>query len=184
VTDLLAPGADVMRQALRRLATGVTIVSFIDERGEPGGMTANAVCAVSLEPPLLLVCLNRSSRTWAAVERSRRFGICLLHEGQRAIAELCARPGEDKRLDPRWVARRPEAAAPPVIAGALAAFHCEIAAVHSGGTHEIVVGRVRDVILGDKVEPLTYFEGAYRQLDPAPERRVDALWDLLGRYGH
>ena len=71
-----------------------------------------------------------------------------------------------------------------MIAGALASFHCEVYAVHPAGTHEIVVGRVRDVIMGDKVEPLAYFDGAYRQLDPAPERRVDALWDLLGRYGH
>lgn len=180
----LGPTPESMKQALRRLATGVTVVTFRDERGEPSGMTANAVCSVSLEPPQVLACLNRASRSFMAIQAAGRFGVSILNEGQRVIAEFCARPGADKRLDARWIDRRLPAEAPSAIAGALSHLDCTLAASFEAGTHAIVVGRVERILLGDDVEPLAYFKGAYRQLDPDPEHRVQALWDLLARHGY
>ena len=184
VTAPLPPTPVSMRQALRTLATAVTIITFRDERGDPVGMTASAVCSVSLEPPQVLACVNKSSRSFAAIAASGRFGVSVLNEGQRAIAEFCARPAADKRLDARWIDRRLPVEAPSAIAGALCHLDCTVGASMDAGTHAIIVGRVECLLLGDDAEPLAYFKGAYRQLDPDPEHRVEALWDLLARHGY
>lgn len=181
---LLTSTAETMKQAFRSLPTGVTIVSYHDEQDQPAGMTANAVCSVSVEPPLLLVCLNRSTRTWPAIDRRRRFGVSILASGQREIAEFCARPATDKRLNPRWIEPRLAPGAPPAITGALSYLDCLVEAAYEAGTHVVVIGRVRQILLSDGGEPLAYFQGAYRQLDPSPESRVEAMWDLLARIGY
>jgi flavin reductase (DIM6/NTAB) family NADH-FMN oxidoreductase RutF len=183
-TAPLAPTPVSMRQALRTLAAGVTVITFHDERGAPAGMTASAVCSVSLEPPQVLACLNKASRSFTAIDASRRFGVSVLNEGQRAIAEFCARPAADKRLDARWIDRRLPVEAPSAIAGALCHLDCTVSASMDAGTHAIMVGRVERILLGDEAEPLAYFKGAYRQLDPDPEHRAEALWDLLARHGY
>jgi flavin reductase (DIM6/NTAB) family NADH-FMN oxidoreductase RutF len=180
----LRPTPVSMRQALRRLASGVTIITFRDERDEPAGMTASAVCSVSLEPPQVLACVNKASRSFAAIDASRRFGVSVLNEGQRTIAEFCARPAADKRLDARWIDRRLPADGPSAIAGALCHLDCTVSASMDAGTHAIMVGRVERILLGDDAGPLAYFKGAYRQLDPDPEHRAEALWDLLARHGY
>jgi flavin reductase (DIM6/NTAB) family NADH-FMN oxidoreductase RutF len=179
-----AATSESMRQAMRSVAAAVTIITYRDDGGAACGMTASAVCSVSLEPPQILACVNRASRTYAAIEAARRFGVSVLNEGQREIAEFCARPSADKRLDARWLDRRLTGAAPAAIAGALCHLDCAVAAGVEAGTHAIVVGRVQGILLGDDAPPLTYFRGAYRQLDPDPEHRADALWDLLARHGY
>jgi flavin reductase (DIM6/NTAB) family NADH-FMN oxidoreductase RutF len=183
-TAALAPTPVSMRQALRTLAAAVTVITYRDERGDPAGMTASAVCSVSLEPPQVLACVNKSSRSFAAIDASRRFGMSVLNEGQRAIAEFCARPAADKRLDARWIDRRVPVPAPPAIAGALCHLDCTVSASMDAGTHAVMVGRVECILLGDDAGPLAYFKGAYRQLDPDPDHRVEALWDLLARHGY
>lgn len=180
----LAPTPDAMRRALRSLAAGVTIVTFRDAEGRPHGMTANAVCSVSLEPPQVLACVNRAGRTYAAIDAARRFGVSVLHEGQRAIAEFCARPAADKRLDARWIDSRLAGDAPAAIAGALCHLDCTVGATFPAGTHAIVVGRVARILLGDDGAPLTYFRGAYRRLDPDPEHSAEAAWDWFARAGY
>jgi 3-hydroxy-9,10-secoandrosta-1,3,5(10)-triene-9,17-dione monooxygenase reductase component len=179
-----APTPEAMKQALRSLPTGVTIISYRDAQGRPAGMTANAVCSVSIVPPLLLICLNRGSRTWPVIERRQRFGVNILSAGQRLIAEFCARPAEDKRLDPAWVEPGVGPEAPPAISGALGYLDCDVDAIYEAGTHAIVVGRVQHLRVGEGGEPLAYFRGAYRQLDPSPESQVEALWDVLVRSGY
>jgi flavin reductase (DIM6/NTAB) family NADH-FMN oxidoreductase RutF len=149
-----------MRQALRSLAGGVTIVTFRDERGEAAGMTASAVCSVSLEPPQVLACVNRASRTYAAIAAGRRFGLSILNEGQRAIAEFCARPAADKRLDRRWLDRRLPGEAPPAIAGALCHLDCAVSTSVDAGTHAILVGGVQGILLGGDGVMLTCVRGA------------------------
>jgi flavin reductase (DIM6/NTAB) family NADH-FMN oxidoreductase RutF len=173
-----------MRQAFRRLPTGVTLVTVRDEQDRPTGMTANAVASVSLDPPSVLVCINRGARTWELVRERGRFGISVLNEGQRAIAEHGAQPGLAKQLDPRWIDRRLPSDAPPAIAGALSHFDCVIEHVVEVGTHAIVVARVRGILSGGDDGPLTYFRGAYCQLDPSSDRRYEALWELFDRHGY
>ena len=117
--QLLASTPEAMKQAFRSLPTGVTVISYYDEQDGPAGMTANAVCSVSIEPPLLLICVNRSGHAWSAIHQRRRFGVNILSAGQRTIAEFCARPAGEKRLEPRWVEPGLEPGAPPAITGSL-----------------------------------------------------------------
>jgi flavin reductase (DIM6/NTAB) family NADH-FMN oxidoreductase RutF len=147
-------------------------------------MTANAVASVSLEPPSMLVCINLGTRTWELIRERRRFGVSILGEDKRHIAEHGARPGADKGLDARWLDQRIASDAPPAIAGALSHVTCVVDRVIEIGTHAIVVAKVEGILLGDDGAPLMYFEGAYRQLDPSPDRRYEALWELFDRHGY
>jgi flavin reductase (DIM6/NTAB) family NADH-FMN oxidoreductase RutF len=158
-------------------------MTAVDDAGQPTGMTANAVCAVSQEPPLLLACLNRSSLTGALIRRRTRFGINTLRDGQQSVAEFCARRGGEKRLHSPLVDLPPERAAPPAITGALAYFHCVVDVTFEAGTHVIFLAWVEGILLGQPGEPLTYFQGTYRHLGLSPEHAVDSLWDLLARHG-
>jgi flavin reductase (DIM6/NTAB) family NADH-FMN oxidoreductase RutF len=173
-----------MRRAFRRLATGVTLVTVRDERDRPTGMTASAVASISLEPPSMLVCINRGTRTWALIRERRRFGVSILSEGQRYIAEHGARPGVDKVLNASWLDHRVASDGPPAIVGALSHLTCAVDQIVEVGTHAIVVAAVQGIVLGAEGAPLTYFEGAYRQLDPSPDRRYEALWELFDRHGY
>lgn len=182
--DGLLPTPDAMKQAFRRLLTGVTLVTVRDRQDRCAGMTANAVAPVSLDPPSVLVCINCGTRTWELVREQCRFGISILNEGQRQIAEYGARPGVDKWLDSRWIDRRLASDAPPAIAGALSHLDCVVDQVLVVGTHAIVVGRVQEILMDGGNAPLMYFQGAYRQLDPSPDRRYEAFWELFDRHGY
>ena len=135
----LPPTPERMRWAFRRLVTGVTVR---DEQDRPTGMTASAVASVSLEPPSMLVCINRGTRTWELIRERRRFGVSVLGEGQRHIAEHSARPGVDKELNARWLDCRVASDAPPAIAGALSHLTCAVDRVVEVGTPAIVVAEM------------------------------------------
>jgi flavin reductase (DIM6/NTAB) family NADH-FMN oxidoreductase RutF len=173
-----------MRRAFRRLVTGVALVTVRDEQDRPMGMTASAVASVSLEPQSMLVCINRGTHTWDLIRDRRRFGVSVLDEGQRHIAEHGAQPGADKGLDVCWLDPRLASDAPPAIAGALSLLTCAVDRVAEVGTHAIVVPEVQGILLGGDGAPLAYFEGAYRQLDPSPDRRYEAFWELFDRHGY
>jgi 3-hydroxy-9,10-secoandrosta-1,3,5(10)-triene-9,17-dione monooxygenase reductase component len=151
-----------MRRAFRRLVTGVPLV------------TVRA----------MLVCINRGTRTWELIRDRRRFGVSVLGQGQRHIAEHGGRPGADKGLDARWLDRRLASDAPPAIAGAVSHLTCAVDRVVEVGTHAVVVAEVQGILLGGDCAPLAYFEGAYRQLDPSPDRRYEVFWELSDRHGY
>ncbi len=142
------------------LPTGVTVVSANGPDG-PAGATANAVCSLSIEPMLMLACLDRGSRTLLAVQAANRFGISVLHSGQEEIARSFATkaPVADKWQGVDWRDRD----GIPAIADALVWVSCELRDVIAGGDHVIVTGEVRGLEAGEG-DPLVFHGGDYRPL--------------------
>ncbi|MDP8916339.1 MAG: flavin reductase family protein [Pseudomonadota bacterium] len=150
-----------LRDAFGCFGTGVTIVTAKDAAGAPVGLTANSFTSVSLDPPLLLFCLDRKSRRSAVFERAEVFGVNVLHAGQEAISTRFAR-GEaagglaDLPLED-WDGA-------PVLRDAMAAFGCLKHATYDGGDHLILVGRIRRLGFDPTQDPLLYFQGRYRSV--------------------
>jgi 3-hydroxy-9,10-secoandrosta-1,3,5(10)-triene-9,17-dione monooxygenase reductase component len=160
--DTAIPAA-AFRHAMGHFATGVTVVTSVDAAGQPVGTTANAVSSLSLDPPLVLVCFDRSSQTLAAVRGHGAFAVNVLAAPQRHLSANFARRG----LAAAWdeVQHRPGPTGSPRLAGVLAALECTVEHYLPGGDHEIVVGRVRDVeTTGDDAAPLVFWRGGYASL--------------------
>lgn len=163
---MAAPDPKEFRQTVGLLPTGVTVISGFGPDG-PAGATASAVCSLSLEPMMMLVCLDRGSRSLAAVQDAGRFGISVLGEGQREAAEIFATksPQAEKWQTVRWQ----EQLGVPIIEGSLARVVCQVAEVIPGGDHVIVTGEVLEVEAHDDPgEPLIYHGGLFRRLDAEP----------------
>src|SRR3954468_10074891 len=158
---MTAPDLARFRVAMGLLPTGVTVVSAGGPSG-PAGATANAVSSLSMEPMLMLACLDRGSRTLLAVQAADRFAINVLHAGQEATARAFATkaPVAEKWSGVAWSERD----GVPAIDGALAWIACDLRDVISAGDHVIVTGEVRalDSRAGD---PLVFHAGEYRPLD-------------------
>jgi flavin reductase (DIM6/NTAB) family NADH-FMN oxidoreductase RutF len=151
-----------LREAMSHFATGVTVVSTRAESGAPLGTTASAVASVSLDPPLVLVCLAHSSLTLQALLRHGAFAINVLGAGHSELAHAFARPGPCEA----WGDGPPAAVrtGAPLVDGALAALDCQLHEVLPGGDHAIVVGRVLATeVAADPADPLVSFR---RRLEP------------------
>lgn len=166
---------DAYREAIAHFATGVTVVTTVTEEGR-AGMTASAVASVSLDPILLLVCVNARLPTHRALERSRRFAVSVLREGQEAVARTFATPSPDKfesvQLDPRHDL--------PVLADAVAWFVCDVHERFPGGDHSIFIGGVNDCGARPGAKPLVYFRSEFGRIDD-PEAymaREIAAWGM------
>lgn len=148
------------RTAMAMLPTGVTVVSAAGPEG-PAGATANAVSSLSIEPMLMLACLDRGSRTLLAVQAANRFGISVLHAGQEELARAFATkaPVADKWQGVAWS----DQDGIPAIEGALAFVACDLRDVIAGGDHVIVTGEVT-ALETSQGSPLVFHEGDYRPL--------------------
>jgi flavin reductase (DIM6/NTAB) family NADH-FMN oxidoreductase RutF len=148
------------RAAMGTLPTGVTVVAASGPDG-PAGATANAVCSLSIEPMLMLACLDRGSRTLLAVQAANRFGISVLHTGQEPIARAFATkaPVADKWQGVEWS----EHDGVPAIDDALAFVACDLRDVIAGGDHVIVTGEVTALGTSEGI-PLVFHDGEYRPL--------------------
>ena len=150
------------RRALGCFATGVTIIT-VDYEGLVQGMTANAFASVSLDPLLVLVCVDQKAKTHAHLHARKRFGINVLAEDQRAISEHYADPD---RFEP-WEGARFERTqhGTPVLHGALAYLECRLQDAQEAGDHTIFIAAVEDIVVRSG-EPLLYFQGEYREVGP------------------
>ena len=148
------------RSALSAYATGVTVVTAIGEQG-PSGATANAVTSLSLDPPMMLACLDRGSRTLTSVRAQGRFGVNALAAGQAGLAHRFSgkHPEPQKWTDVEWTERR----ALPRLAGALLWVACELRDLIDGGDHLILTGNVLEAEAAAG-EPLLFHRGDYRDL--------------------
>jgi flavin reductase (DIM6/NTAB) family NADH-FMN oxidoreductase RutF len=171
-----SPGFDSsdFRDAFGRFVTGVSVVTSFGSDG-PSGLTANAVSSLSLDPPLMIVCFDRSARTLAAVEHSRRFGVHFLARDQEEIAARFAskQPEAEKFAGVRWSER----SGVPRLEGTLGGFACELADLLPGGDHVIGVARIVD-LWASEGDPLVFFRGDYWTLsdrEPAPPEVDEAL---------
>ena len=157
----MAVESEALRDAMSRFPTGVTVVSSVGPGG-PAGATANAVASLSLEPPMLLACLDLGSRTLVAIEHARVFAVNVLSGDQAHLARRFSTkdPHPEKWDGVDWRER----AGTPMIEGALMWLACELRDVHDGDDHAIVTGRVFELDAGGDGAPLVYFEGEYRPL--------------------
>lgn len=146
------------RETIAHFATGVAVVTAHSEQG-PAGMTANALCSLSLDPLLLLVCFERSARTLPLVQEHGRFAVNILRHEQHALSGVFASklPERDKFEGVPW--RMHEGA--PVLGEALAWLVCELRETHAGGDHTICVGAVTDVHNSPEGQPLVWCRGRY-----------------------
>ena len=129
----------LFRSALGAFATGVAIVTTRGEDGEKVGLTINSFASVSLDPPLVLWCLANHSENIDLFTTGRPFSINVLTSEQKSLAETFASPRRDRFRD---VALAGDKNGAPIIDGALAWFECHVDAVHAGGDHQIIIGRV------------------------------------------
>lgn len=153
---------------LSRFTTGITVVTSLQD-GVPHAMTANAFTSVSLEPPLVLVCVDKGVRMHDAILSCGSWAASVLGGEHRALAERFARSGRDllSQFDGVPVRPAPKTGC-PVIQGALSWLECRTWATYDGGDHTIVVGEVLSLELDDEAGPdaLVYFRGGYRTLPP------------------
>jgi flavin reductase (DIM6/NTAB) family NADH-FMN oxidoreductase RutF len=157
-----------LRLAMGHFATGVTVVTSVAADGRPVGTTANAVSSLSLDPPLLLVCFDRSSQTLEAVGAHGAFAVNVLAAPQQELSANFARRG----LAAAWdgVRHRPGLTRSPRLHDVLATLECTVEHRFPGGDHEIVIGRVlateiADTGTGDtESPPLLFWRGRYASL--------------------
>jgi flavin reductase (DIM6/NTAB) family NADH-FMN oxidoreductase RutF len=155
---------DGFKQALRRWASGVTILTS-KANGEIHGMTVSAFTSVSASPPLVLVCTNTSSTTHAVIHAGGVFGVNVLAAGQDELSSRFAFGDQTTRFE--GVTFREGKTGVPLLEGCLAQMECRVRSAHLEGTHAIYIGEVLDVSVIEG-EPLLYFDGGYRALAPKP----------------
>lgn len=149
------------RSVLGRFATGVTVLTARDRAGADHGMTASAFCSVSLEPPLVLACIDEQAEMHAVLEAAGHFGISILSEEQEALSRRFAEV-ETNRFDGVGYSRGSTGVA--LIDGAIAHLECRITARHPAGDHMIVLGEVVEAAaLGQR--PLIYYRSGYAALE-------------------
>jgi flavin reductase (DIM6/NTAB) family NADH-FMN oxidoreductase RutF len=154
------------RKALSCFATGVTVIT-VDCEGEIHGMTANAFASVSLDPLLVLVCVDQRARTHTHLHAKKRFGVNILSRGQRTISEYYARTIRTHEEAECEVGVRFERTphGTPVLQGALAYLECRLHSAQDAGDHTIFIAEVEDVVVHEG-DPLLFFRAEYRDIGP------------------
>lgn len=165
---------DQFRAALGRFATGITVITTRTAGDDVHGMTASAFSSLSLKPFQVLICVDRGSHTHPILSGADKFGVSILSDEQRHLAEFFARIEKDRASAERAGARFGFTdGGTPLLEGALAALECRVVSKHDSGDHTIFIGEVESVRLGEGL-PLLYYRGRYRhfeaaeQAEPAP----------------
>src|SRR3954467_1890589 len=170
--------SDDFREVISHFASGVTVITSRHD-GRAYGTTASAVTSLSLEPPMLLICMNKQSETGRAVAESKRFGVNILGANQADLAERFARKGGDKFAGVAVTAGK---SGEPLFDDALATLECRVAEETTGGTHWVFLAEVESGTARGGV-PLAYFKGKFGRLELTREqlehRSADALDDEL-----
>ncbi|MBO9534318.1 MAG: flavin reductase [Solirubrobacteraceae bacterium] len=153
-----------LRDAMGRFATGVAVVTARDAEG-PSGATASAISSLSLDPPLVLVCLDRKSQTLGVINEAQAFAINVLAEHHQEVSNSFARSGNTAAWEA--VSHESGASGAPLLDEAHAAVDCQVEQIVEGGDHQIVIGRVLEIRhpAGD-ARPLLYYAGKYLDLPP------------------
>jgi flavin reductase (DIM6/NTAB) family NADH-FMN oxidoreductase RutF len=163
----LAPetSTDDFRGAMRHLVGAVSVITA-GRGNDITGMTVTSVSSLSLEPPTLIVSINRVSSTWPVLRRFGVFGVNVLTSDQIDVAERFSGKnglkGRERFAGGKWIARGPGA---PLLVGAAAAIDCEVEDVIERHSHAIVIGRVRDLTLSKRESALAYWHGRYVAVD-------------------
>jgi len=153
---------ETFKAVLGNFASGVVLVTAMLD-GEPVGLTAQSFMSLSLDPPLVMFCPAKTSKSWPKIRRAKHFAANILSEGQQHLSSQFARSGGDKFAGVSW---QPGPSGAPLVDGVLAHIDCTIDAVHNGGDHDIVVGRVLHLDAEPDRKPLVFFRSAFSNLAP------------------
>lgn len=164
----MSHGADGFKEVLSRWASGVSVVTTNDE-GMLYGLTVSSFSSLSLDPPLVLVCLGNANRILSMIETSGDFAISILSSGQVSASNYFARTGRLPTPDFTEIEGEWTPSGQPVVKGSLAWVVCSLHAMVAQGDHTIVIGRVVDSAVREHGEPLLYYNRGYHVLDRGPE---------------
>lgn len=173
------PSPTEFRRAMGRFASGVTVITGMDD-GDPVGFTCQAFTSVSLQPPLILFCAGHQGRSWPRIRRSGRFCVHVLGEDQ---VDLCERFGSShgKRFEGLdWAVSRWGV---PTLDGVLLRIHAEVADVHVAGDHDVVIGRVRQLEPVEEQRPMLFFRGQIGLGPAQPGSPHPHPWSWSDRWG-
>ena len=169
MAELPGPGADAertrraIRDALGTFLTGVTVVTTVDEAGQPRGITANSFTSVSLDPPLVLVCVDRAASSYQAFTSARGYAVNILGQDHREVAAVFATKRPDKFAT---VETFTSGLGNPVISSSIAWLDCRTTDVHTIGDHAVLVGHVHGHG-GEGGQPLGFHQGRFVSFSPA-----------------
>jgi flavin reductase (DIM6/NTAB) family NADH-FMN oxidoreductase RutF len=160
---------DEFRRAMRHLSGGVSVIT-VGQGREITGMTVTSVTSLSVEPPSLIVSVNRSASSWPLLKQRGTFGVNILNADQSGIADRFAGrngvAGADRFKGATWVTR---VSGTPLLADALAAIDCEVEHIVERHSHAIVIGRPLGMLLSPRMAALAYWQGRYVALDQAED---------------
>jgi 3-hydroxy-9,10-secoandrosta-1,3,5(10)-triene-9,17-dione monooxygenase reductase component len=174
--------ARTFRHVLGQFCTGITIITTVHD-DVPVGFACQSFAALSLDPPLVLFCPTKVSRSWQAIEASGKFCVNVLHENQKDVSGRFGSKEPDKFAGIDW---SPSPLGSPLIAGTLAHIDCTVASVHDGGDHFVVFGAVhslsevpadersREEYRRRKPRPLLFYRGEYTGIEP--DKNSPAQW--------
>lgn len=154
---------DKLKQAWRLFPTGVTLINTRTPDGGVNSMTANSVTSVSLDPPLVLVCVGHQRNTYRYIAQEGRFCINFLSQGQRDLAAYFARDPKERKGNVRASYGYTESGA-PVVEGCLASLDCSVEASFEAGDHTIYVGRVTAIQVREG-EPLVWYKSSFTRVE-------------------
>ena len=157
----MAIDKDAFRRVLSHFAAGVTVVTTLDGERKPHGLTATAFTSVSLDPPLVLVCVDKKAETYSQFEPAGIFAVNFLSLEQRDISQRFAKHGGDKFNGLGW---RPGSLGAPLLDGTIGFVECRIRHWYDAGDHTIMVGEIEAADAGAG-EPLLHFRHAYRRVN-------------------
>ncbi len=145
-------------------ASGVTVVTVLDGQGGIGGLTANSFSSLSLDPPLVLICVDSVSQARAYIETEKRFTVHFLADDQEKTALAFAQHGPRKADGVAWKLSK---SGVPRLSEYMVAIECQLENEHEGGDHTIIVGRVINIFINEKkCAPLTYYKSQINALVP------------------
>jgi flavin reductase (DIM6/NTAB) family NADH-FMN oxidoreductase RutF len=153
---------DSFRSVLGRFASGITVVTTRDADGRDMGMTVSAFCSVSLDPPLVQVCVDHAASLYAALAVSTRYGVSILASEQEALSRRFATAESTRRFD--GIGYKRGESGMLLLDDALAHLECRIVAAHDAGDHTMFVGEVESAS-ARSAQPLLYYRGGYAQLE-------------------
>jgi len=168
------------RSVLGQFCTGITVITTMSESAtgaEPVGFACQSFAALSLDPPLVLFCPTKVSRSWQAIESSGRFCVNILHEKQKDVSARFGSREPDKFAEIDWSLSE---LGSPIIGGTLAHLDCTVASVHDGGDHFVVFGAVHSLSEVPKrmPRPLLFYRGQYTGIEPDKTTPADWRNDL------
>jgi len=152
--------SDEFRHTCSRFATGVTVATALDAQGSPHGLTVSSFTSVSLDPPLVLICLGHAVTVIDIFRHATHFGINVLAAEQRPISDRFARKGLDRFNGLAW---ERGATGVPLLPGVLAAIECAVHERFTSGDHDIFVGRMVHARTAEG-DPLLYYASGYREI--------------------